>query len=163
MPLTPLRAIFMSQVERRQSPFILLPKDMHESMGFRDLTFAGVKVLLWFLSDAYVGTRKEGKHKVRFIEANGDLRFTFEKAQARGISRASFSRAILDLIDHGFLSIAHQGSGLHRDANRYHMDARWIKWGTPDFQAVSRPTPGISVGFRKGHAPYPFRGDGKNS
>ena len=153
----------MSQVERRQSPFTLLDKGMQASKAFDGLTLSALKVLLWFLSKGIVRNRKEGKGVTRFIENNGDIRFTFEEAAARGIPRASFNRAIRDLIDRGFLSIAHQGSGLHRDANRYHLDDRWHKWGTEDFQAVSRPTPGISVGFRKGHAPYPFRGDGKNS
>src|SRR3990167_6845122 len=147
MPLTPLRAIFMPKTERKENPFTMLEKRMQFSPAFNDLTRSGVIVLLKFLSLGIVKNETIGKEKVRVITNNGKLRLTFEEAEKMGFSRATFSRAVLENIDHGFLSIAHQGSGLHRDANLYHLDRRWPKWGTADFEAITKQRPRLQVGF----------------
>jgi len=143
----------MPKTERKENPFTMLEKRMQFSPAFNDLTRSGVLVLLAFLSKGIVSPPKYiGKEKVRVITNNGQLRLTFEEAEKMGFSRATFSRAVLENIDHGFLSITHQGSGLHRDANLYNLDNRWPKWGTANFEAVTKQRPRLQVGFRKGHA-----------
>lgn len=141
--------------ERGEKPFILLDKDMHRSPAFRSLTRSGLLVLLEFRNLCIIKSKSADKVNVRYIENNGKLRLTFEEADALGFSRASFARAIQELMDSGFLSIAYQGSGLHRDPNLYNLDDRWRKWGTPDFQPIQRPPPRLKTGFKKGHIFHP--------
>ena len=152
MPLTPPRAIFMPKTERKENPFTMLDKRMQFSPAFNDLNRSEVIVLLKFLSLCWIKNETVGKERVRVITNNGKLRLTFEEAEKMGLSRASYSRSVLGLIGHGFLSITHQGSGLHRDANLYHFDTRWLKWGTVHFEAVTKQRPRLQVGFQKGHA-----------
>ena len=146
--------------ERRQSPFTLLEKNLQNSRAFLDLSRTSIIVLLKFLGLCYIKNATVGKERVRIVTNNGQLRLTFEEAEKMGLSRASFNRAIRELIDHGFLSIAHQGSGLHRDANLYHLDCRWAKWGTVEFEVIRRPCARFGTGFRKGNALSPRRRDG---
>lgn len=149
--------------ERGEKPFILLEKEMHKSPAFRSLTRSGLMILLEFRNLCIIKSKSVNKVNVRYIENNGKLRLTFEEAEMLGYSTATFARALQELMDRGFLSIAHQGSGLHRDPNLYNLDDRWKKWGTPEFQAIQRPPPRLKIGFKKGHEYHPPLSEGSCS
>lgn len=142
----------MNKKSRRdQFGFAMVERRMLTSPAFRDLTKTSMLVLLDFLSMCRWKNKDYGKKRVRTLVNNGELIFTFDQAEEKGIPRSSFNRAIHELIDHGFLSIRKQGSGVHREANFYAMDERWEDWGTDRFERIAKPPPRLGIGFKKGH------------
>ena len=137
--------------KKNRSGFAVLERRLLDSPSFRDLTKTAMLVLLDFLSMCRYENRNVGKRKERTLINNGELTYTFDMAEKKGIPRASFGRAIRELIEHGFLSIREQGFGLYRSANRYALDERWVDWNTERFVEVKKPPPRIRAGFRKGH------------
>jgi hypothetical protein len=113
----------------------LLSRDMLKSPVFRSLNRVAMLVLLDFYSKTrgkYV--KMAGGLKVWMYLNNGELQYSYKTALENGISRRDFARAIDALVSHGFLDIAHQGSGGRiRDASLYAVSERWRKWGKSEF------------------------------
>lgn len=73
------------------------------------------------------------------IKNNGDIVFPYEEARLQyGISWQAFSRALDDLIEHGFIDITELGTGISGFPSKYALSERWRKWGTPEFEIVQR-------------------------
>jgi len=143
--------------KRDRAGFALVEMRILDSPVFRDLTKTAMLVLLDFLSLCRYENRNFGKRRIRTLTNNGALVYTFDQAEEKGIPRASFNRAVHELIDCGFLSIREQGSGVHREANHYALDERWVHWGTERFEKVVKPPPRLKIGFKKGHRFFPSR------
>lgn len=74
------------------------------------------------------------------IKNNGEIVFSYSEAEHKGIGRREFRNAIDELIDKGFLDIAHQGSGGRSgDMTKYFIDERWKEYGTPSFRPANNP------------------------
>jgi hypothetical protein len=96
-------------------------------------------------------------HGAYYIKNNGEIKYPYTEAESKGISRASFQRAIDELIEKGFLSITRTGAGVARAATEYHIDDRWKLYGTNKFEVRKRPRKSRwnkSIGFQKGHIPH---------
>jgi hypothetical protein len=122
-----------------------LERALFQSKPWLSLTGASTQVYLIFAGKVQkekVGRR--GKEAWRMTN-NGELEFTYLEATGKyGITNPRFTRAIDQLVDRGFIDIAHQGGGLsgecphNRDKARYGLSERWRLWGTRDFKAVPR-------------------------
>ncbi|WP_228854683.1 hypothetical protein [Desulfomarina profundi] len=74
------------------------------------------------------------------IRNNGEIVYPYSEAEKKGIGRREFRNAIDELMEKGFLDIAHQGSGGHSgDMTRYFIDDRWKDYGTPAFRPPKKP------------------------
>ena len=99
------------------------------------------RVLLEFYRRRVIHKRKDhrGKRAGAVIMNNGELVLTFKEAKARlGISQATYSRCLSELVELGFLDIAELSSGLHRQATKWSISDRWRRYGQDDFQRVKR-------------------------
>lgn len=88
------------------------------------------------------------------IANNGEIQFTYQEAEARGITRPRFARAIDLLVLLGLIDIAKTGTGLHRDVTLYAISDRWEKYGTDEFVVVKRPKRKQHYGFQKGRKKF---------
>jgi len=131
---------------------------MFRSEAYRSLTKTAILVLGDFLLKRQM---VEVKHKNRSstwqIKNNGEIVYTYSEAEKKGISGSSFQRAIDQLIEHGFLSVARTGAGVERAATLYALDERWKNYSTPKFKERERPKKARwtgPIGFQKGHLKY---------
>lgn len=114
--------------------------------AWRNLSGTAKTVLMDFYCRRQM--RKTGKDQY-VIENNGDIRYPYREAEASGISRTSFARAIDQLIAHGFLRIDHSGSGLRNDPSRYRLMEEWQTWkrGHDKTEQNGRPRRAQTGGF----------------
>jgi hypothetical protein len=115
---------------------LFLDKDLLRSIAFRSLSKWSLLVYLDFLRMRVLKPiSKPGRQKEYTIENNGKLVYTYETAERKGIGRREFRKAIVDLVEGGFIDFAHVGSGGKRgDTNLFEISERWKSYGTPDFK-----------------------------
>jgi hypothetical protein len=120
---------------------LYVEKGMLRSTVFRELTKTATTVYFDFrLKCQPQKVKIPGKNKKEWIiKNNGELVYTYDEAERKGIPRNKFKRAIDNLIDHGFIDISKQGSGGKRgDVSLYAISDRWRKYGTPEFESATR-------------------------
>ena len=105
------------------------------------------------------------KHKGRspewVIKNNGDIVYPYLEAEKKGIGRREFRNAVDELLEKGFLDIAHQGSGGRSgDMTKYFIDHRWKDYGTPSFRPAKNPR---SKDSRKGRGWSAFHANNKKT
>jgi hypothetical protein len=131
---------------------MFIPRRMHRNQAFRKLNSSSIFVLFEFLSRRQlkqVPTRA-GRKKDWIISNNGEIFFTYDEAKIKfGISRSTFRRAIDQLVDLGFIDIAHHGGGMMKDASKYAISERWKEYGKKEFLKKSRPKDKRGLGFTK--------------
>lgn len=137
------------------SDIIVVGRDLLRSEIFRQLSGTAKTVYFDFLMKCRVKSTKPkpGRKRERVILNNGELTYCYSEAEKRGISRATFMRRIDELVEHGFIDIAHSGSGGKKGAKSlYAISDRWRAWGTDRFVPASRPKDTrAGRGFKKGH------------
>jgi hypothetical protein len=122
---------------------IVVEKSMLRSKAYRSLTATSLIVFNDFLMKRKMKKIK-GTHNRKgeiTITNNGKIEYCYTEALKKDppITRPAFSRALDQLIELGFLEIAHQGSGgVKGDKSLYAVSSRWEKFGTPDFKSVKR-------------------------
>jgi len=68
------------------------------------------------------------------IKNNGELVYTYTEALQKGISRTKFKKALKELVEKGFIDIAHKGNGgVKGDYSLYGVSERWKDFGTDKF------------------------------
>ena len=98
------------------------------------------------------GKPRGAKHKEYVTVNNGQIEFTFKKAEVYGITIGQFNRGISELVRVGFIDITQTGTGLHKSTNLYALSERWKLYGTDDFKHVERPKGKMyPFGFKKGN------------
>ena len=123
-----------SSNNKRRSTVIVFDRSILTSEAYRQLTGNAVKVYIIFL-----GKRKLKKLPVMnrttwVILNNGKIVFTYAEAQKKhGIARKTFSRALDQLVELGFIDIARPGIGRAQIETLYSISERWKKYGTADF------------------------------
>lgn len=113
----------------RLAPFAPIFKEEMDSKAFHELTASAVRALIYFRWFHGVAKRKTGDPSAIFD-------FTYTEAEKFGFARRTFSRAVKDLCEKGFIEVVLQGgmrgSGLSN--SKYKMSSRWAFYGM--FQSV---------------------------
>lgn len=115
---------------------IWFDKDLLRSSAFRSLTKWSLIVYLDFLRKRQMEPVRRAKRSDDWIiKNNGDIVYPYSEAEVKEIGRREFRNAIDELVEKGFLDIAHQGSGGRSgDMTRYFVDDRWKDYDTPSFR-----------------------------
>ena len=129
---------------------IVIDADLVLSPAFLQLTGAAPKVYLLFLRRRrMVKLGKKGKEKW-VISNNGEIVFPYAEAKEKfGITPPRFQRALDQLVEHGFIDIAHLGGGMVKDISKYAISDRWGKYETDDFIHKHREKDTRGLGFKK--------------
>ena len=134
--------------------FVALPNRLVDSKAFAALTSgAAVKTLVWFWQEAKYEKRKRkpGTESpigtIDKITNNGEISFTFRRAEWRGLNPRTFSRVRRELHRLGFIDVAQSGRGRRGEHTKYAISTRWQAFGTPVWQEITFPE-GFKEGFR---------------
>lgn len=136
---------------------LYIPKDMLKSGVFRSLN--GTSIIVYFDFRVKVKVQKTKGTRLKksewIILNNGELEYTYAEAEAKGIKRPRFIRALRELVEKGFIDVAHAGSGgIKGDKSKYAISERWRDYGTDKFLKATMPKDtrqgrGFSVYWRK--------------
>ena len=129
---------------------VVIDADLVLSRAFLNLTGVSPQVYLLFLRRRrLVKLGRQGKERW-VIENNGEIVFPYAEAENKfGITRPRFQRAIDQLVEHGFIDIAHPGGGMMKDVSKYTISTRWLDYGTSRFIEKQRPKDTRGLGFKK--------------
>ena len=129
---------------------IVIDADLVTSKVFLKLKGVAPKVFLLFLRRRKMTkVGKKGKEKW-VISNNGEIVFPYAEAKEKfGITPPRFQRALDQLVEHGFIDIAHPGGGMVKDISKYSISNRWIYYGTNDFIHKHRQKDTRGLGFKK--------------
>jgi len=130
------------------SDVMFIPKRMHRSPAFRELTASSILVLLEFLSRRQMV--KVGRRYRWLIKNNGEIVLTYAETTAKfGIARSTFRNSIDQLVKLGFIDIAHHGGGMMKDSSKYGISERWREYGKEEFIKKSRKKDNRKLGYTK--------------
>jgi hypothetical protein len=122
------------------SKIIVIEHELLKSKAFRSLNASAIIVLMDFLMKRRIKKVKHGGEKRLMVLNNGEIQYSYAEAEKRGITRPRFTRALDDLIEHGFIDIEHLGSGGWKgDLSLYSMNDRWRAYGMDNFVPKTRP------------------------
>ena len=126
---------------------IVLERDLLINNAFRLLSGIAKTIYFDFLMKCRVKKMKSkpGRKAEIVILNNGEITYSYAEALNKGITRPRFNRAIRELVKHGFIDIAHSGSGgVKGDMSLYAISDRWQAWGTESFKerTMSKDTRG---------------------
>jgi hypothetical protein len=98
---------------------IVIDANLVTSKAFLRLTGAAPQVCLLFLRRRkMVKLGRKGKEKW-VISNDGEIVFPYAEAEKKfGITRPRFQRALDQLVEHGFIDIAHPGGGMVKDISK---------------------------------------------
>ena len=109
----------------RLPPFVPIFNEELESAAYRALSASAAKVYPFF-------KRIDGKLRKKMgTDYNGIFDFTYSEAERYGFARKTFSRAITELNDKGFINIVSQGGkrGCGMSNSKYKLSDRWRDYG----------------------------------
>ena len=130
------------------SDVMFIPKRMHRSPAFRELTASSILVLLEFLSRRQMV--KIGRRGRWVTKNNGEIVLTYAETTAKfGIARSTFRNSIDQLVKLGFIDIDHHGGGLMKDCSLYGISDRWRDYGKEKFIKRSRKKDTRKLGYTK--------------
>jgi hypothetical protein len=126
----------------RKSPVIVLDRKLINSKAFKELTASAKDIFLQFCQKKQMKKMNAtlGRAKEWVVLNNGDITFPYSEAEKKGFPRATFQRAIDQLMANGLIDIVHQGQGAGRtkDFSLYAFSERWKQYDTPEFKKVKR-------------------------
>ena len=132
----------------KSSDGMFTPRRMHRSSAFRKLSVNSIFVLFEFMSRRKMS--RLGRKGQWNISNNGEIVFPYAEASKKfKICRSTFCRSIDQLVELGFIDIAHHGGGLMKDCSKYALSERWREYGKEGFIQQSRPNDTRGLGFTK--------------
>jgi len=127
---------------------MFIPRRMHRNPAFQKLTANSILVLLEFLFRRQLV--KVGRKNKWITKNNGEIIFTYAEAWAKfKMCRSTFCRSISQLVELGFIDVAHHGGGMMKEASKYAISERWKTYGKKEFLKKSRPKDTRGLGFTK--------------
>ena len=118
---------------------LVLSKKMIHSKAFSKLTGSAKQILLELCMRMKLENYNLTKHRAAerfYVSNNGKLVLTYKGFHNQfGYSTATISKAIDQLVNHGFIEIAELGSGVKRISHKIALTNNWEKFGTPEFKA----------------------------
>lgn len=120
---------------------IWFDKNLLRSSAFRSLKKWSLLVYLDFLRKRKMAKVKRHRRSNEWvIKNNGQIVYPYSEAEKKGIGRREFRNAIDELMEKGFLDIAHKGSGGRSgDMTKYIIDDRWSDYGLSSFRPAKNP------------------------
>ncbi len=110
------------------SDAMYIPRKMHRYPAFRKLTLNSIFVLLEFMSRRQI--KRVGRKNKVVVVNNGEIVFTYAEAKKKfGFYQSTFCRSISQLVELGFIDIAHAGGGRNKDYSKYSINERWRDYG----------------------------------
>ena len=126
---------------------MFIDRRMHRSPAFRKMTKSSIFILLEFYSRRQVAKIPRRGWQIR---NNGEIVFTYDEAKSKfRIARSTFRSSIDQLVELGFIDIAHHGGGMMKDCSKYGISERWRDYGKEEFISKSRKKDNRKLGFRK--------------
>jgi len=109
----------------RLPPFVPILIEEIESQAYISLTGNASKAYTLFKKVNGLLKKKQGD------EYSGIFGLTYSEAERYGFARKTFSRAVTELNDKGFINIVEQGGlrGCKRTTSKYELSNRWRDWG----------------------------------
>jgi hypothetical protein len=136
--------------KKKSSPIIVVEKEMIKSEAWLSIRGVAPHVYIIFLTKRRMEKIGKKGHQRTLCTNSQELIFTYSEAKEKyGITKREFSRAIDNLIEHGFIDIVTIGGGMFREETVYGLSERWRKWGTSEFEEKKRKIRKISMGFCK--------------
>jgi hypothetical protein len=120
---------------------IWFEKELLRTSAFRSLSKWAMLIYFDFLRKRQMEPVKRAKRSDEWvIKNNGEIEYPYIEAERKGVGRREFRNAIDELMEKGFLDIAHHGSGGRSgDMTRYFLDDRWKEYGKPSFRPARNP------------------------
>ena len=124
---------------------MFVDRRMHRSPAFRKLTASSIFILLEFYSRRQVAKIPRRGWQIR---NNGEIVFTYDEAKSKfRIARSTFRSSIDQLVELGFIDIAHHGGGMMKDCSKYGISERWRDYGREEYIKKSRKKDTRKLGF----------------
>ena len=124
---------------------MFVDRRMHRSPAFRKLTASSIFILLEFYSRRQVAKIPRRGWQIR---NNGEIVFTYDEAKSKfRIARSTFRSSIDQLVELGFIDIAHHGGGMMKDCSKYGISERWRDYGREEDIKKSRKKDTRKLGF----------------
>ena len=140
----------------QQKDRLILSKKMLRSKAFVKLTGAAKQIILELYMRLKVNKynpRKPNRESERFYaQNNGELALSYKSIHKQfGYSTATISKAIDQLVAHGFIEIAELGCGVKRQSHKIALIKNWQDYGTESFRpGQGKPKAGpVNKGFKK--------------
>ena len=125
------------------SPWLFIERDLLKSRAWLDLGGIAPQVYGLFRLRVQVRKAKKDRRQKRTpyeMANNGAIVFPYAEAKRDFcVTSPRFRRALTELVERGFLDVAHAGGGLEGDCTRYGISDRWRAYGKPDFKAATLP------------------------
>lgn len=132
---------------RSKNKAIYIDKAQLQSKAYLSLTGKAPQVLgLFWCKRRVMKARYSGSY---VISNNGEIVFPYTEALKYGIKKSTFTRTLGELIEKGFIDVAHHGGQLQGDTTKYALSDRWKDYGTEQFEKVEREKGRPGVGFAK--------------
>ncbi|ACH39991.1 hypothetical protein Gbem_2988 [Citrifermentans bemidjiense Bem] len=105
----------------RLPPFTPIFNEEMDSTAYLELSGTAVKVFTWFKR---IDGRLRGKDRLGY---NGIFDFTYNEAKRYGFAKRTFSRAIDELGEKGFIEVVSVGGlrGAGRSNSKYKLSSKW--------------------------------------
>ena len=134
---------------------LVLSKKMLHSKAFITMTGAAKQILIELYIRLKVDRykpRKRYRESERFItKNNGKLVLTYNGIHKQfGYSTSTISKALDQLVSHGFIEIAELGCGVKRLSHKIALITNWQKYETPEFKpGMGKADRPVNKGFQK--------------
>ena len=123
----------------QQNDRLVLSKKMLRSRAFVKLTGSAKQILIELHTRLKLESykpRKRHRNSERFYAMNnGELVLSYKSIHKQfGYSTATISKAIDQLVEHGFLEIAELGCGIKRQSHKIALIRNWQDYETENFR-----------------------------
>ena len=123
---------------------IFVERILYRSMAFKQLSKSATVILLEFLGRR----RLERRGSDWTVTNNGKITLSYREAEKLfGFVPSTMAKSISQLVEYGFITIAHQGIRTSKDSSKYAISERWRDYGTDKFIEQTRQKDTRKLGF----------------
>jgi hypothetical protein len=123
---------------------MFIDRYLHRTKAFQGLSKAAITLLFEFLYRRKLKYEKEEW----VVTNNARIILSYRHASKLfGFSPSTIARCLSQLVERGFIDIAHKGIASARDCSRYAISDRWKEFGTDRFIEQKRQKDTRRLGF----------------
>ena len=125
-------------------------RNLFRSKAWIALSGKAPQVYMLFLTKRRIAKTGRKGHEKTICTNRDELEFTYAEAEALGITKRQFTRAIDQLVKHGIISVAETGGAYQKHKSKYALIDNWRDYGTDNFKpGKSRKIDPVQRGYRK--------------